>query len=344
MLTGLKVLLQSRYGLDLGTILAEVGLDPGHGAGPAGQSVASGESISLNAYSRMLEIAAERSADECLGLHFAHAFPRGGTRALGYLMLNAPDLGTCLDCLCRYVRLQADAVEFELAESEGIARLVIAFGAPFVAPRKQLVEFVCALIVLRVTTEFGDGWLPLSTDFEYRAPSCSAGYAAVFGPNIRFNRPQTVITMRSDVLKRQSQRADERLFALIKDIADSELAHLDRSQDIAWLVSDHIVRTLQTRAVTLDSAAAAVGRTPRQLQNDLKRSGTTFEEQMGAARKALAERYLRDTDFTMTEIALLLGFSELSAFTRAARAWLGMPPSQWRQQARGAGPGEGGTA
>ena len=35
----------------------------------------------------------------------------------------------------------------------------------------------------------------------------------------------------------------------------------------------------------------------------------------------------------LAEIALLLGFSEQSAFTRAFRQWTGKAPAQWRKQA-----------
>jgi len=94
------------------------------------------------------------------------------------------------------------------------------------------------------------------------------------------------------------------------------------------------VGTLALRQSSLEGAAAALGRTPRQLQTELKRHDTSFDEVLTRTRRALAERYLRDSDLPLTEIALMLGFSELSAFTRAARNWLGMPPSQWRQQVR----------
>ena len=67
----------------------------------------------------------------------------------------------------------------------------------------------------------------------------------------------------------------------------------------------------------------------------MKKHNTTFEDEVGRVRRSLAERYLRDSNMPLTEIALLLGFSELSAFTRAARGWFGMPQQQQRQQQRG---------
>ena len=54
-------------------------------------------------------------------------------------------------------------------------------------------------------------------------------------------------------------------------------------------------------------------------------------------RRHLAEAHLKEGRLDLAEIALLLGYSEQSAFTRAFRAWTGQPPAQWRRaQLRGA--------
>lgn len=328
MLAGLGDYVHSRHGLMLADLLGAVDLDPDQKPDPE-------QSLPLNAYARLLEITSERSGDPCFGLNFAAAFPRGGTRTLGYLILNAPDLRTCLECLCRYVCLQCDAIAFKFVAAGGVAHLEISCGSAFVAPRKQFLEFVCALVVGRLSAAFGNGWVPLKVTFAYREPSCGGAYEVLFGRNLVFDSAQTIITVRGDLLKARSETADDGLFALLRAIADKELVAIERSHSVIWQVSEYIVESLPLQAATLDRAAEALDRTPRQLQSDLKRLGTTFEKQVGRLRRSLTERYLRDSDLPLTEIALMLGFSELSAFTRAARSWFGMPPSQWRQKLRG---------
>ncbi len=328
MLQGLASLLQSAQPpVDLGDILEAVGL-------PRDQQPEPNMGLPLNAFARLLELAAARADDQCFGLHFAHAFPRGGTRSLGFLILNAPDLGTCLECLCRFVGLQCEGVEFTLTDKAGIARLAMRVSPSLVTPRKQFVEFVMALIVRRIGWEFAGGCTPLSAEFEYREPNCGGEYELLFGRNLKFDAPETAVTMQADSLKLRSAHADERLFDFLSEIAAAELVRLDRSHDIVWQVGENIVANLALRRANLESAATALGLTSRQLQTELKRHGTTFDEEVARTRRALAERYLRDSDLALTEIALMLGFSELSAFTRATRSWLGMPPSQWRAQVR----------
>jgi AraC-like DNA-binding protein len=50
-------------------------------------------------------------------------------------------------------------------------------------------------------------------------------------------------------------------------------------------------------------------------------------------RRSLAEQYIHDNSLTLTEISLLLGFSEPSSFSRAFKSWTGKAPSEARQTA-----------
>jgi AraC-like DNA-binding protein len=49
-------------------------------------------------------------------------------------------------------------------------------------------------------------------------------------------------------------------------------------------------------------------------------------------RRDLSLGYLREGQRTVSEIAFLLGFTEVAAFTRAFRRWTGSAPSTWRQR------------
>ncbi|MEE4278779.1 MAG: helix-turn-helix domain-containing protein [Halieaceae bacterium] len=48
------------------------------------------------------------------------------------------------------------------------------------------------------------------------------------------------------------------------------------------------------------------------------------------ARRDLARRLLRESDYSLAEIAFLTGFSEQSAFTRAFKRWAGQTPRSYR--------------
>ena len=53
---------------------------------------------------------------------------------------------------------------------------------------------------------------------------------------------------------------------------------------------------------------------------------------MQEIRLILAQQYLQDCHLSLQEIALLLGYSEQSAFQRAFKHWTKQTPQQWRDQ------------
>ncbi|MBP1180784.1 helix-turn-helix domain-containing protein [Methylobacterium sp. PvR107] len=72
----------------------------------------------------------------------------------------------------------------------------------------------------------------------------------------------------------------------------------------------------------------------RTLSRRLKAEGTTFRQLANEAQFAVAKQLLADTHLNLTQIAVVLNFSELAAFTHAFRRWSGMAPSAWRKAKR----------
>ncbi|HEJ2575411.1 TPA: helix-turn-helix transcriptional regulator [Pseudomonas aeruginosa] len=52
-------------------------------------------------------------------------------------------------------------------------------------------------------------------------------------------------------------------------------------------------------------------------------------------RQQLAKQYLADPALSLSEIALMLGYSEQSAFSRAFRGWYGETPLRYRKKPTG---------
>jgi AraC-like DNA-binding protein len=68
----------------------------------------------------------------------------------------------------------------------------------------------------------------------------------------------------------------------------------------------------------------------RSFSRRLQQEGASYPKLVDTVRKELAAVYLGKRSMKLTEVAFLLGFSELSAFYRAYRRWTGMTPLQAR--------------
>jgi len=108
------------------------------------------------------------------------------------------------------------------------------------------------------------------------------------------------------------------------------LAQLNHDR-ITEKVKAVIIDQLPSGNVTDENVARALYMSSRKLQRQLQSDGTTFNALLNEIRQDLAQKYLREQDTSMTEIAFLLGFSESSAFSRAFKRWMGVTPTQYRK-------------
>ncbi|MCA6062313.1 helix-turn-helix transcriptional regulator [Thalassolituus marinus] len=85
---------------------------------------------------------------------------------------------------------------------------------------------------------------------------------------------------------------------------------------------------------SIDQIARVLNCSARTLQRRLQVAGTSYREELNLVRYKLARSYLEDPSLQIIDVAMLLGYSEHSVFTRAFREWSGKTPQDFRQQRR----------
>jgi AraC-like DNA-binding protein len=100
-------------------------------------------------------------------------------------------------------------------------------------------------------------------------------------------------------------------------------------------LSDDLRRVLRTELLKDTCSASAVARLfsmhRRTLNRHLSTEGLAFRRIADQVRFEIACELMTKTDMALGQIAAVLRYSELSAFTRAFRRWSGQAPSAWRR-------------
>jgi AraC-like DNA-binding protein len=123
--------------------------------------------------------------------------------------------------------------------------------------------------------------------------------------------------------------------------AEKYLRSLGNRQESEDALVDQLRRMLADLMACGEANADAVSRhlrvSRRTLQRRLKAEKTSFQKVLNEVRADLAVRYLSDKRLKSLEVAMLLGYSNLSSFTTAFKSWYDMPPAVYRQKILGAG-------
>ncbi|MBB3018772.1 AraC-like DNA-binding protein [Microvirga lupini] len=99
-------------------------------------------------------------------------------------------------------------------------------------------------------------------------------------------------------------------------------------------LTDDLRRVLRIELLRDTCSAATVARLfsmhRRTLNRHLRTEGHAFRQVANEVRFEIACQLLQNTDMGLSQIAAVMRYSELSAFTRAFRRWSGQTPSAWR--------------
>jgi AraC-like DNA-binding protein len=112
-------------------------------------------------------------------------------------------------------------------------------------------------------------------------------------------------------------------------LADHAAAHGSLRRD----VENAIALLLPHGKAQLGEVAAQLGMSRRTLARRLASQGLTFAGVLAQLRADLAKRELRDASLTISQVAWLLGYREVSAFTHAFKRWTGKTPREVRAAA-----------
>lgn len=172
---------------------------------------------------------------------------------------------------------------------------------------------------------------------KHAAPRSIADHEAYFGCPVHFGSDRDALLVSEQTLRTPNKLGD----ASIAGFFDAHLeAEVDRLDGLVTL--DHQVRDLVTTALSegvplLSEVASRLAMSGRTLQRRLADQGCSFQVLVEESRRDLAKRLLRDTDFSLTEVAFMTGFSEQSALTRAFKRWVGRTPGAFRDDSRAGG-------
>ncbi|QIA65671.1 helix-turn-helix domain-containing protein [Vibrio astriarenae] len=102
-------------------------------------------------------------------------------------------------------------------------------------------------------------------------------------------------------------------------------------------INKGLVQLIQSYAIlpwfTIDWFANILCTTPRTLQRQLRTQSLSFKQLKEQTRKDHAMKLLTETDLSTSDIAWESGYSDLSNFNRAFKAWTGTTPSAFRRKA-----------
>ncbi len=310
------------YDIDPKPLFEEEGIDPE-------TLFDQGARIPIKQYQRLDLKAAELSGDPFFGLKGAEYFRPAHLGSLGFAWLASSSLRTAFQRLSRYARVINEQLKVELEDDGQFFYVSIDAQLPLLSDRIREEGQLATLIkICRVIA--GKDFNPAKVCFRQAEPSDTGYYYELFRCPVEFKSEQTIFVIALDEVDKRLTGSNDQLAKLNEHIVVKYLAHQEKA-DILNRAKAAIIDNLGSGDVSESSVAESLHMTPRNMHRKLQKEDTSFKVLLTEIRRELAQQYIQDRTKTLTEISFLLGFSEVSSFSRAYKGWTGQPPSEARQ-------------
>ncbi len=312
------------YGIDPEPVFRRVKLDPDLLFEP-------GARYPLTGISELWQEMGGLIDDPCFGLKTADHWHPSHFGTIGYAMLASSSVRNSLERLIRFHRVVSDARFGELIEDKQDNCLHVKLNWSEETPWSPAREDAALTFILSsCRLNFNKVLNPKRVELTHNQHQCLLRYEKFFNCRVELNRPFPVLSLSLNDVDKSLRSGDEYLAQFHDRIMEDYISKLSEIRLIRT-VQKVLASKLPDGPVTVDTVARELGMSTRKLQRDLKLEGTTYQELLNTTRRDLAQRYVKDSRNDLTEVAFILGFADLSTFSRSFKRWTGISPSRYRK-------------
>lgn len=273
--------------------------------------------------------------DDGLPVHVARTFAIEHYSVLGFAVMTAASGREALARVVRFVALITNfGGRWEMEETEQALHVRwLRLGARSlghrVANESVLAEF------MQVSRQILVAELDaLAVSFKHAAPPDTRAHCEHFGVAPRWQADADELVLPKAILSAVPSYANPALSRHFEALAQQLLQEASSDERVASRVRQAILAALPDGEPASPAIAKRVGMSERSLRRALANEGESFSGLVEAVRRERAARLLADGRASLAEVAFSLGFSELSAFSRAFKRWYGRAPSEVRRSAQ----------
>lgn len=275
--------------------------------------------------------AVQATGDETLGIKAIRHITPATFHAVGLSVMASETLEQAFGRMRRFADLVTDAsaIELQTTESEFIVELKLREGAQ---PAHQSTDgFLCLLA--NAGKGLGEpGLVPLRVELSRPAPQTGnlEFFEKSFAAPLIFGCETMRLVYALATVHTRLKGANPLIAEHLDQASQAAIERLKPAHSASKAVRQWALSQLDKGAPSIEQAAAFMHMSSRNLQRKLAEEGTNLASIVDEIRQSEATRRLKQSQDSLTAIALDLGFSDASAFSRACKRWFGKSPSEIR--------------
>jgi len=250
---------------------------------------------------------------------------------LGEVVVNAGTLGAGLHWLVNFYPLVQDATNVKLEVHDDVATISYRILDPNIWPRHQDALYTLGVFSTLIRAADADAWPKVRILLEASQRDVRADLSRVVRAPVTYNAQTNAISFHASLLDKPLNGKHTRINQQHIIQLSQALTKKNRSMSVTERVRYTVLADLADSLTSQEHVARQLGLSSRTLRRKLSLEGHSYQELLDECRMQLAAReFTTSSCVSLSQMALKLGYSEHSTFTRAFGRWSGMAPKEYR--------------
>ena len=318
----LLVAMLERYGVSKEQLLA--------GAAEPPNMRDPGARLPLQDFVDIVRRAIKLSGAPWLGWDFGATLTLSSHGFLGYAAMSSETLRDAVELAVKFFRTRTTVVDLQLKVEGDTAILQLDELVALHDIQPFVVESLFSSFHFMGLKLLGEVPMDGELRFAFPEPDYYERMKPLIPVPVLFDCAYNQMRFPASRLDQRLRFADPRLAKMAEAQCEQEMANIKSPPKLLNQVR-RIILAQSGCFPSVDEAASDLHMSSRTLKRKLQQLGTSYQTILDDLRKGLAVEYLTQTEITVDDIAVQLGYSDASNFARAFRRWTGRSPSDYRR-------------
>lgn len=280
---------------------------------------------------RVVNESVRTTGDQALGLKAGMSLRPDSLDDLGYAITFCDNLREAVAIHREYQYLNQDMARSRTDILPDVAHITWLPNYTEIEPYRYYVDLVFSAYATvgrwLVWREDEPNW---RLQVRHSAPNDVSIHKMIFGNDVEFDSHIDRLSFSPEIMDIPLPSRNAEVKELLLSRLETQFANMGRPHSLTYQARRCIVSSLPKGRPNAAGIAKMLGQSERTFRRKLDSEGTSFRVLLEDAYKEVCEIHLRNQSQSHAQIALALGFSDQSAYTRAFRRWFGVAPKTYR--------------
>ena len=245
--------------------------------------------------------------------------------------MSCSSLSEAIKLINRYQLLLGTGINFNVLSDSHNSQYTLRVSLSVLSnlQKKLLTELIISQSIYLLKTILNNDKLKFTISFQHEGIDKKELYESILKCNVKFNQLHNEISVPIDLSKEKLVAANSAVHIIYEEQCERLLRDLNKVENFS-AATRRILLQAGDDLPDIKKVAFKLHMSESTLRRRLKEESSSYRIICDEVRDVLAKKYLTTTNLTISDIAMLLNYSEAASFRRAFVRWNKVTPNDYR--------------